>query len=353
MKHFLLLLYLGCCLSSIAWSQTVSADETRLYEYMSGTYGITIDQFKAYMKISSDFDRKSEELENSRISADTFRKKKRQLYDEYYNQVKKVFNDEQFFDWSTCLERLDRYRYLSERLFVPRNRIRALYKTEREWGKDREDLWNSNMDESMKHQKKAELLSALQERICQILGNETANVYSEYKAMENLTHRNMKKYSASYNEAMKIAEIEKEYKHKRQVLNADKNRRRTDIDADITECEKLKDEAIRSALPDDVYERWKTINDNMLDYTLKSMYGMDKRQIAEYKNAYNSYVLEEYFILNSKEIPIQEKEAMLDKANDNFCEKVRSFAPANTYRQWLGRRQYVFERRMAQKGIRQ
>ena len=80
---------------------------------------------------------------------------------------------------------------------------------------------------------------------------------------------------------------------------------------------------------------------------------MDKRQIAEYKNAYNSYVLEEYFILNSKEIPIQEKEAMLDKANDNFCEKVRSFAPANTYRQWLGRRQYVFERRMAQKGIRQ
>ena len=351
MKRFVLLFCFEYCLCSMTLAQPVAIDESRLHDYMTETYGISDDQFKAYMEFSSDFDRKNEELESKRITVDEFKKLKRQLYDEYYGQVKSVFDEKQYFEWSTCLERLDRYRYLSERLYVPRQEMRALYNTERKWKKEREELWNSNIDESMKHQKNNENLKILHDQIRQILGETTAEAYSKYKAMDNMAVRNMKKYSASYNEAMKITEIEAEYKVKRQVLNSDKSRKRVDIDADITMCEKEKAAAIKKSLPEDVYERWQTINDDMIDYTLRTVYGMNKKQIAEYKNAYNEYVLKEYFILGSKQMPASEKAEKLVEANICFCEKVRSFAPAETYEQWFGRRQYVFERRMEQKGI--
>lgn len=347
----LILMILGCCLSSSVFLLK-AAEDGQLHDYMVQMYGITDEQFKSYIDISIDFDTQLDELRSKRISVDLYKKMHRQLYDSYYKRVKGIFTEEQFWDWSTCIERLDRYRYLSERLYVPRNSIRKLYKSEKEWKSTREELWDSNIDESQKHQKNAELLSDLQDKIIQILGQEIAASYNEYKVKDNLTVRNMKKYSSSYTEAMKITEIEDEYKQKRQSLNADKSRRRVDIDADIIKCEKDKAEAIKRLLPDDVYERWQTINDNNLDYTLSTLYGMNKSQIREYKNAYNTYVLDEYLILESKKLTISEKKEKLVKANDAFCEKVKTFAPAETFNQWLGRRQYVFDRRMIQKGIR-
>lgn len=327
-------------------------NEDRLKTYMAETYDLSDIQFQSYLKISNDFDTEDALLKTRRMSASELKKQKKALYGKYYDAVKDIFNNEQFFNWSTCIERLDRYRTLSERLFVPRNKLRALYNAEKKWKQERKTMWNSSIEESLKHKKNAELLDDLQNRTYQILGQKDAEWYWQQKFLTDMAFRNMDKYSVSYNEGMAIAEIESEYKTKRFILNSDKSRRRTDIDADIVKSETNKIEAIRKAIPEDAAERWQTINNHTLDYTLRKVYGMNKEQIVKYKNAYNAYVIEEYGILDSKTLSVSEKEKKLEEANDEFCEKVRSFAPAETFKKWLGRRQYVFNRRMVQKEIR-
>ena len=41
-----------------------------------------------------------------------------------------------------------------------------------------------------------------------------------------------------------------------------------------------------------VFEKWKKVNNAMLDYTLISKYGLSQEKLADFKKAYSKYAIE-------------------------------------------------------------
>ena len=111
---------------------------------------------------------------------------------------------------------------------------------------------------------------------------------------------------------------------------------------------KLKD--IKQAVPAQIAEKWLSVNNSLLEYTLAKRYGLNKTQINQYKNAYNSYAIEEYKVINDqKGLPTSERADKLREANDIFCERVRPLFKTSSYKKWKGKRVYDFEQRVEQK----
>ena len=107
--------------------------------------------------------------------------------------------------------------------------------------------------------------------------------------------------------------------------------------------------AIQNAVPIQVVEKWKTINNSYLDYVLAKRYGLSKSQVNQFKNAYNVYAIEEYKINNQKKLSDSEKTEKLKKADDEFCEKVRPLFKNSLYKKWKGKRMHDFKQRMEKK----
>ncbi len=114
------------------------------------------------------------------------------------------------------------------------------------------------------------------------------------------------------------------------------------------EANELKD--IKQAVPAQIAEKWLSVNNSLLEYTLAKRYGLNKTQINQYKNAYNSYAIEEYKVINDqKGLPTSERADKLREANDIFCERVRPLFKTSSYKKWKGKRVYDFEQRVEQK----
>lgn len=355
MKYILILFLLFPChvnLAGLASDKSQDDGNVRLQQYMTETYGLTTEQFERYCSIAKRFDERNDALKSRNVSSKTFKTSQRRLYDDFYNQVKTTFDSVQFFKWSTCIERLDRYRVLSESYFVGRNKIRALYNVESEWSRQRKELWESSLEESEKHRKNEEMQNALQEKIQQILGDDIAGIYMRSKTICLQALSNMDVYSVSFNDASHIAEIEMEYKSRRQLINADKSLKRSEVEIEMERNWDDLISSISSDMPADIFTRWYAVNSNKIDYTLKKKYGLNPSQIVKFKNEYNAYVLAEYSILSSRTISNSEKVAKINSANDDFCGKVRELFSSDAYSRWLGRRQYELNRRLSQKGLR-
>ena len=123
---------------------------------------------------------------------------------------------------------------------------------------------------------------------------EQAQVYIAYKDISFRAIDNMDKYGATYNEGYQIAKIEMASSKQRKQVYETRSKNRNDK---LQEIEDHKLKSIKKAVPAQVAERWTVVNNSYLEYTLAKRYKLDKAKIAQFKNAYNVYVIEEYKIL--------------------------------------------------------
>ena len=341
----LFLLLLG---GSIVYSQSISSvDFGKRKEYMMKTYKIhRLKADKYEQQILPSLERENEQLKNNRISSAKFKEEQKKLYKKYGAMVSQVFSKGRYKTWSSCTQELERYHVLSETKLIPLAKMRALHKLESEWEKRRDSMLTESGDEAKKLEDSEKMLSNLNAQIRQILGEENGNWYIAYKEMAFKALDHMDKYGATYNEGYRIAEIETACSQKRKKIWEELTENRNEK---LQKIEDSKLSAIQNAVPIQVVEKWKTINNSYLDYVLAKRYGLSKSQVNQFKNAYNVYAIEEYKINNQKKLSDSEKTEKLKKADDEFCEKVRPLFKNSLYKKWKGKRMHDFKQRMEKK----
>lgn len=342
----LALLLLG---GSIAYSQSISSiDVGKRTEYMMKMYKIHRLKAEKYEKqILPALECENEQLKNQQINSSKFKEEQKKIYKKYGDMVSQVFSKGRYKTWSSCTQELERYHVLSETKFIPLEKMRALYKAESVWEKERDKMLTETIDEQRKIENVKSMLSNLNEQIRKILGMESGNWYIAYKEMTFRALDNMDKYGATYNEGYRIAEIEADYSKQRQEVWRERLKNRNEK---LQEIEDNKLNAIKKDLPVQVAEKWKAVNNSYLEYILTKRYGLNKTQIGQFKDAYNAYAIEEYKIINEqKRLSASEKTERLKKNNEEFCEKVRPYFKGNSYKKWKGKRMYDFKQRIEQK----
>lgn len=347
MKKIILSLTL-LLVGSISYSQSFSnVDVGKHKEYMMKTYKLDSKKADVYEQILSSLKQENEQLKNRRISSDRFKDEQKKIYKKYGEIISQAFSKGKYRPWSSCTQELERYHVLSETKFIPIEKMRSLYKVEHKSKKTRDQLWKGMSDELEKLKKIEELLAELNKHILEILGTDNGNWYLSYKMLIYGALDNMGKYGATYNEGYLIAQIESNYSRQRKQIWNDRPKNRHDKLQEI-EANELKD--IKQAVPAQIAEKWLSVNNSLLEYTLAKRYGLNKTQINQYKNAYNSYAIEEYKVINDqKGLPTSERADKLREANDIFCERVRPLFKTSSYKKWKGKRVYDFEQRVEQK----
>lgn len=347
MKLKTLLMYVSLSLSGcqvMCQAQNVVQQQK---SYMISTYKINEKQATEYTTTLSTMKLESNQLKGQRISSKQFKNEQKKIFKKYDSHVSQIFKPGQYKKWVYCLQGLERYQILSEEKLVSWDQMRSLYKVESLWIKNRDQVWNTSTEESKKLQENDDLLTDLHSKIYDVLGCEIGNWYINEKALHFNALDHMDKYGSTYNEGYKIAKIESDYSKQRGQIWEERAKNKNDK---LQENEKAKLEAIKNAVPAQVANKWSSINNSSLDYTLAKRYGLKKVQISQYKDAYNEYAIEEYKIsLNQNRLTVSEKVDKLHKANEVFCEKVRPLFNKETYTKWQGKRQYEFERRMKNK----
>jgi|GEM_PF-2091167 hypothetical protein len=319
------------------------------FEYMKTVYKLEDGKVEAYMSLRSQFDSSNSSLKDRRISSQEYLREQKNLFDIFYAKVKLIFNEEQYFRWSTCIEKIERYLFLSEDRLVRRAKVRALYKEETKWLESKADLWESGIDASSKYEAELVLLDSLNASIRRILPDD-AEWYIDFKALGQNAMSNMDMYAVSFNEGFRIAEIEKKYSIMRHEIIDRSGMKWADKEMDMSVLENKKKEEIFSCLPNDAAMRWFQVNRNRLNNIMGRKYGLDKKQISSFRTAYNKYAIEEYKILNEyNDKSVSEKEVLLREANEIFCNEVKPLFADNKYKEWYGWRQYTFKRRIKAK----
>lgn len=322
-----------------------------LFDYMKVVYKLEDNQINTYISLKNKFDAKNEQLKKIIISSDEYILKQNELFNEFYANVKLVFNEEQYFRWTTCIEKIERYLVLSETRFVRRAKLRALYKAETMWLQSKKELWDSNIDDCSKYLEEEKLYESLNNTIKEILLSE-AEWYLNFKLLSQSAKSNMDLYSVSYNDGFKIAEIEKKYSILRHEILDIKNLKWSEKEIKLSMLESKKKEDMSSNLSSDVATRWMQVNENKLNTIMERKYGLKRNQIDSYRIAYNKYAIEEYKILNEyNNKSMKEKETLLRYANNMFCSEVKVLFNDDKYKEWFGWRMYSFERRLKAKGI--
>lgn len=342
----LALLLLG---GSIAYSQSISSvDIGKRKEYMMKIYKIHhLKADKYAQQILPSLERENEQLKNKRIGSVMFKNEQKKLYRKYGVMISQIFSNGRYKTWSSCTQELERYHVLSETKFIPLEKMRALYKAESIWEKERDKMLTETIDEQRKIERIELMLSNLNGQIRQILGTESGNWYIAYKEMTFRALDNMDKYGATYNEGYRIAEIEVDCSRQRQKIWEERLKNRNEK---LQKIEDVKLSAIKKTVPAQVAEKWISVNNSYLEYILAKRYELNKTQIGKFKNAYNVYAIEEYKIINDqKKLSTLEKTERLKKANEEFCEKVRPCFKEHLYKKWKGKRMRDFEQRVEQK----
>lgn len=294
-------------------------------------------------------EREKEQLKNKKISSAKFKEEQKKLYKKYGMIVSEAFSKGRYKTWSSCTQELERYHVLSETKLIPIEKMRALYKAESEWEKEREQMWAGAGEELKKHQVTEDMLTNLNKRIREILGIEDGNWYIFYKRLTFAALDNMDKYGVSYNDAFAIAKIEETHKQRRiNILNSRKKNAEKEVEF-MTLDDKMTKE-IAAAVPS-ASARWKKVNNARLDYSMKTKYGLTQTQITQFKTAYNKYAIEEYKIISQKKLSDSDKYNQLSLLSDDFCKTVNPLFQAENYKKWYGWWKYDFERKMKRKGL--
>lgn len=334
---------------NLAYSQSISdIDVGKRKEYMMKTYKIHHIKAEKYLEeILPSLERENEQLKHQRISSDKFKEAQKNLYRKYGKTVSQVFSKGRYKTWSFCIQELERYHVLSETKFIPLEKMYVLYRIERAWEKDRDQMLSGDGDEQKKIEDTANMLMELNKQIRQMLGMEIGNWYINYKELMLRALDNMDKYGATYNEGYRIAQIENDCSQQRKKIW---EMRSNDRNEKLLETENKKKYEIKKALPTQVVERWEAVNNVYLEYVLTNRYGLNKVQINQFKTLYNSYAIEEYKIINDqKKLSALEKYAKLVRANAIFCQKVRPLFKDSSYKKWKGKRMHDFKQRVDNK----
>ena len=338
-------------IGSIGYSQVdiPDVDISKRKEYVMKNYNVDSKKADRYEDILHSLQQEKEQLRNTKISSIQFKADQRKLYKKYGTFINQAFYDGKDRRWSFCTQELEHYHVFSESKFIPYEQMRALFDTEKVWLNKRERMSKESTDESKKYENNEALLTELNKNIKQILGEENGSWYIAYKRTVNRALGNMDKYGASYNEAFAIAQIEETYKQKRvDILNSSK--KHADKEVEMMKNDKEMSKQIAVAVPL-VFEKWKKVNNAMLDYTLISKYGLSQEKLADFKKAYSKYAIEEYKILNQKKQSDADKYIELSKLSEEFCKTVTSLFSAANYTKWSGWWKYNFERKMKRKGL--
>lgn len=338
-----------CCALCISGHILAQDNFEDLNNYMRVVYSLNEDQLKQYALARNSFLQESEGNKNRIISSIEFKKADNLIYDRFYANVGTIFNPDQFLRWSTCIEKLDRYRKLSEIKFVRRAKIRLIYKAESSWRNKRTNIQNMSISEEEKLIEMEKLIDALNQQIDDILGPEIGLWYRSMKEAHIRALGNMDKYKISYNNAYVIAFIENDYYQQKQMIHHSqrKNNEKEELLFNLDNAEYLE---IKAKVGQQIADRWKKINDEKLEYTLKSQYGLSAAQISKYKDAYNSYLINEHIIVyEQRDLSPEEKRELLISANKVFCQTVEKLLPADKYSRWEAYRLFHFNKKLERK----
>lgn len=345
MKHLILCLALFVSLNNLR-DDYISAHKA----YMISSYGLTDQQFLSYQNCLDDMCNKYENLKNRRISSAEFKSCYNVLYTHFQNAVSKIFTKEQYKSWKECIQTIERLRILGEEQFVQRDTVRMLYKLEAKWQKERKELWSSTIDEADKHTRNKELLNTHNHNIRKLLGLRIGTWYIYEKDIYLNTLNNMDKFSASYNEANKIARIEHYYHTKRQEIQRS-HKKRTIIEEELFIADKDEDDEICTQLPSDISSNWQAINSKALEFTMQNKYGLNDSQIITFINAYKEYTIAEYIIFSSSKLQPQIKKEQITILSSTFCHEVKILFSESMYSKWEGWWRYCIQEKLQRKGL--
>lgn len=219
----------------------------------------------------------------------------------------------------------------------------------REQFKEHNALWKGTDEESVKYEKENEMNRKHKERIVQLLGEEDADWYFTYRALETRTFINMDRYGISYKDAMDIAGFEEEHKRMREKAYRS-GKPYGEIEIDLLNLEEKLEQNVTKTLPN-IQTRWNAINHAKLDYDMKSRFGLNSVQIKEFKTAYGKYAIEEYRIMGQAGISGSEKYSRLSRLSEEFCKKVEPLFQPDNYKKWFGWWDYKFQLKMKGKGL--
>lgn len=345
--YALLLLFVG----SMGYSQNASNVNTKeRKKYLMETYKIHRLKVEAYDKILMDLQRDNDALKSKQMTSTQFQSRQRKLYEKYGDKISQIFSKGRYRAWNHLIQDHERYLLLSETKLISRDCMHALYKAESEWEKKREHMLKSSIPQNEKLDKEDMMLEELNNQIQQILGADAGQWYIAYKKLEFETLSNMDKYGASYKDAYAIARIENDFRRKRaEIFKSKKNN--ADKEVDFINNDRAKERQVFSEVSAAVATRWKKVDNAALDNILSRKYGMTQFQIADFKKAYNKYIVGEYNILSQKAVSSTDKYKQLLELSDNFQERVKSFFRSEDYLKWQGWWLYDFRRKMKRKGF--
>lgn len=338
-----------CCALCIGGHILAQNHFENLDSYMRSVYSLNEDQINQYVLVRNSFLDELEMTKNKVVSSAEFKKAFRTLYNQFYAKVSTIFDSNQYSQWSSCIERLERYRELSETKFVERAKIRLLYNAESSWNAKRISIRKMDIPGQVKLEEIEKITAELNRQIDDILGAELSLWYRTMKDAHTKALGNMDKYKISYNNAYAMAFIENDYYQQKQVIHYSqrKNNEKEELLLELDNAEYAEIEAKVGQL---IAKRWKVINDNKLDYSLKSQYGLTAAQISQYKDAYNSYLISEHVIVYEKRnLSPDEKRELLISANKVFCQAVEELLPNDKYSRWEAYRLFHFNKKLDRK----
>ncbi len=336
----------------IGYAQTRNVQNTDVgkhKEYVMKTYGVDAEKADAYEEILTSLNQENDGLKSRKMTSQQFRTEQSKLYKRYGTIINQTFYGGKYRTWSYCTQDGERYQMLSDNRLIPYNKMRTLYEMEREQFKEHNALWKGTDEESVKYEKENEMNRKHKERIVQLLGEEDADWYFTYRALETRTFINMDRYGISYKDAMDIAGFEEEHKRMREKAYRS-GKPYGEIEIDLLNLEEKLEQNVTKTLPN-IQTRWNAINHAKLDYDMKSRFGLNSVQIKEFKTAYGKYAIEEYRIMGQAGISGSEKYSRLSRLSEEFCKKVEPLFQPDNYKKWFGWWDYKIQLKMKGKGL--
>lgn len=338
---------------SISFAQTkivLDVDVSKHKEYVMETYRVDEERADAYEKILASLNQENERLKEKKISADQFNTEQKKLYMKYGTIINQAFYEGKYRTWSYCTQEVEHYHLLSDYRLVPAAKMRTLYATERDWNKERSELWKGPDEEKVKYEKEKVMIDNLENLICQILGEEDGNWYLIYKKLKTRALINMDKFKISYKDGMAIAELEVWNQQKRNEIMK-KGNNYNDIEIALIEHDEELEKKVTEAVPS-VAPRWLNIKHAKLEHDMNTRFGLNQVQIKEFKKAYGKYAIDEYKIMCKRDISSADKYSQVCQLSDRFCESVNHLFQPNNFVKWSGWWKFDLERKLKRKGLR-
>lgn len=345
MKKLICLCFLAV-ISTQIWAQRQFEN---LEDYMRNVYSLNEEQIAQFANVRNLFLDELNLKKSKVMSSAEYKKECRILYDQYYANVKLFFTSDQYTKWTSCIERLDRYRELGEIKFIEREKILRLYEAESKWNEQRITIRNMDIPGQTKLENLEQLRIEFNLQIDEILGSELGHWFRTNKEAHLRALGNMDKYQISYNNAYDMAIIENDYHKQKQAIHYSqrKNNEKEELLLSLDDAEYYE---LETKIGQSIASRWKEINDNKLNYSLRTEYGLSSAQISKYKDAYNTYLISEHMIVyEQRNLSPEDKRELLVSANNKFCDTVAKLIPTEKYSQWEAYRLFQFNKKLDRK----